>query len=33
LLCTTNRTPALTLYLAGPHALTCWSGVCYLLAR
>lgn len=33
LLCTTNRTPALTLYLAGDHALTCWSGVCYLLAR
>ena len=33
LLCTTNRTPALTLYLAGPHAVTCWSGVCYLLAR
>ena len=33
LVCTTNRTPALVLYLAGDHALTCWSGVCYLLAR
>ena len=33
LLCTTNRTPALTLYLAGDRAVTCWGGVCYLLAR
>jgi hypothetical protein len=33
LVCTTNRTPALVLYLAGDHALTCWGGVCYLLAR
>jgi hypothetical protein len=33
LLCVTNRTPSLTLYVAGPHAVTCWSGVCYLLAR
>lgn len=31
--CTTSRAPSLTLYVAGPHALTCWSGVCYLLAR
>ncbi|HEX7842611.1 MAG TPA: hypothetical protein VF469_34295 [Kofleriaceae bacterium] len=33
LLCATNRTPPLLLYVAGPHAVTCWSGVCYLLAR
>lgn len=33
LLCTTNRNPALTLYVAGSHAVTCWSGVCYRLAR
>jgi hypothetical protein len=33
LLCATNRTPALTIYVAGAHALTCWSGVCYLLVR
>ncbi|HEX3482067.1 MAG TPA: hypothetical protein VHT91_43935 [Kofleriaceae bacterium] len=31
--CATNRTPALIVYVAGSHALTCWSGVCYLLAR
>lgn len=31
--CATMRTPALTVYVAGSHALTCWSGVCYLLAR
>jgi hypothetical protein len=31
--CSTNRAPALTVYVAGPHALTCWSGVCYLFAR
>jgi hypothetical protein len=31
--CATPRTPALTVYVAGSHALTCWSGVCYLLAR
>ncbi len=31
--CATNRSPALTVYVAGSHALTCWSGVCYLLAR
>jgi hypothetical protein len=29
----TGRTPPLTVYLAGEHALTCWSGVCYVLAR
>jgi hypothetical protein len=33
LLCTTNRTPSLTLYVAGLRAATCWSGVCYLLTR
>jgi len=27
--CATNRSPALTIYVAGGHALTCWSGVCY----
>jgi hypothetical protein len=31
--CTTGRTPTLTCYVAGAHALTCWAGVCYLLAR
>jgi hypothetical protein len=31
--CATHRTPALIVYVAGSHALTCWSGVCYLLAR
>lgn len=31
--CVTGRTPGLTIYLAGSHAVTCWSGVCYLLAR
>jgi hypothetical protein len=31
--CATNRAPALTVYVAGSHAVTCWSGVCYLLAR
>jgi hypothetical protein len=29
----TGRTPPLTCYLAGDHAVICWSGVCYLLAR
>jgi hypothetical protein len=28
-----GRTPPLTCYVAGDHAVTCWSGVCYLLAR
>jgi hypothetical protein len=31
--CSTGRTPTLTCYVAGVHALTCWAGVCYLLAR
>lgn len=31
--CATSRIPALTLYVAGNHAVSCWSGVCYLLAR
>jgi hypothetical protein len=31
--CATATAPGLTLYLAGAHALTCWSGVCYLLSR
>jgi hypothetical protein len=31
--CATSPTPALIVYVAGSHALTCWSGVCYLLAR
>lgn len=31
--CATNRTPALIVYVAGNRALTCWGGVCYLLAR
>lgn len=29
----TGRTPPLTVYVGGAHALTCWSGVCYLLVR
>ena len=29
----TGRTPPLTIYLASAHALTCWSGVCYVLVR
>jgi hypothetical protein len=33
LTCGLGRTLPLTVYLAGSHALTCWSGVCYLLAR
>jgi hypothetical protein len=28
-----GRTPPLTLFVAGARATTCWSGVCYLLAR
>ncbi|HEX4421245.1 MAG TPA: hypothetical protein VH165_25195, partial [Kofleriaceae bacterium] len=28
-----SRTPPLTCYVAGARAVTCWSGVCYLLAR
>jgi hypothetical protein len=31
--CTTGRTPTLTCYVGGAHAVTCWGGVCYLLAR
>jgi hypothetical protein len=33
LLCAAGRAPALTIYTGGPSAVTCWSGVCYLLAR
>jgi hypothetical protein len=33
LTCGLGRTLPLTVYLSGAHALTCWSGVCYLLAR
>jgi hypothetical protein len=33
LTCGLGRTLPLTFYVAGAHALTCWSGVCYLLAR
>lgn len=29
----TGRMPPLTLYVGGAHALTCWSGVCYVLTR
>jgi hypothetical protein len=28
-----RRTPALTLYVANAHALTCFGGVCYVLVR
>ena len=28
-----RRTPSLTLYISGARALTCYSGVCYVLAR
>jgi hypothetical protein len=33
LTCGLGRTLPLTVYVAGAHALTCWSGVCYLLAH
>jgi len=33
LVCLAGRTPPLTIYVAGSRALTCWSGVCYRLAR
>ena len=28
-----HRTPALTLYISGARALTCFGGVCYVLVR
>jgi hypothetical protein len=31
--CAAGTAPGLTLYVAGAHAVTCWAGVCYLLAR
>jgi hypothetical protein len=31
--CGLGRTLPLTFYVGGAHALTCWSGVCYVLAR
>ncbi len=33
LTCLAGTAPGLTLYLSGPRAVTCWTGVCYLLAR
>lgn len=33
LVCRAGRTPPLTIYVGGGRALTCWSGVCYRLAR
>jgi hypothetical protein len=34
LTCVDNkRTPPLTIWLAGDRTMTCWNGVCYLLAR
>lgn len=32
LLCQNKRSPPLTIVIDGPHALTCWSGACYLLS-
>jgi hypothetical protein len=29
----TTRTPPLTLFVAGSHAMTCFAGVCYLMTR
>jgi len=29
----TTRTPPLTMYIAGSHAMTCFAGVCYLMTR
>ena len=29
----TTRTPPLTLYVAGTHAMTCFGGVCYLMSH
>ena len=31
--CVTGTAPGLTLYVAGPRAVTCFAGVCYQLAR
>jgi hypothetical protein len=31
--CATGSAPGLTLYLGGAHAVTCFTGVCYLLGR
>jgi hypothetical protein len=28
-----SRIPPITIYVSGAHAMTCFSGVCYLLAR
>jgi hypothetical protein len=33
LTCGLGRTLPLTVYFSGARALTCWSGVCYVLAR
>lgn len=34
LACAPGRAPPLTIFLGGGgHAVTCWSGVCYVLAR
>jgi hypothetical protein len=33
LTCLAGTAPGLTLYVAGSRAVTCWAGVCYLLAR
>ena len=32
LLCQNKRSPPLTMVVDGKHALTCWSGACYLLS-
>lgn len=31
--CVTGAAPGMILYVAGAHAVTCFAGVCYLLAR
>jgi hypothetical protein len=31
--CTKRETPELTVFVGGAHAMTCWTGVCYVLAR
>jgi hypothetical protein len=31
LTCSNRRSPPLTIYVEGKHAMTCWNGACYLL--
>lgn len=31
--CVTGTAPGMIVYVGGPHAVTCFAGVCYLLSR